>query len=333
MRRVLNATGRYVAANTNASTENVGFHWNALCAMSWGRLAELYLRAKAAARKGDTEPMRQFYQKRLALPWRDYFEDFKLEITPSGYRLGETWDGEAAVDKQGRILDTPFDPAQAAAPLRILTVDCQMDHFYAVARGWSAEGSSRLVWCEKIPTWDEVAAIQERFSIHPNLVFVDAGHATYDVYRECARRGWIALMGDKRPTYVHRTKDGRSVHRFYSPRRKVVMGRGQSCSVFYWSNLNIKDMLARLRRNQDPERGPTWEIAEDAGDDYLGQMESEQRVRKGGKWLWERIGKRPNHYWDCESMQVAAAVMLKLVGREAAHDAHSEPAPAEAAAE
>ena len=45
-------------------------------------------------------------------------------------------------------------------------------------------------------------------------------------------------------------------------------------------------------------------------------MESEQRVRKGGKWLWERIGKRPNHYWDCEAMQVAAAVMLKLVGQE-----------------
>jgi hypothetical protein len=39
-------------------------------------------------------------------------------------------------------------------------------------------------------------------------------------------------------------------------------------------------------------------------------------VRKGGKWLWERIGKRPNHYWDCEAMQVAAAVMLKLVGQE-----------------
>jgi hypothetical protein len=75
-------------------------------------------------------------------------------------------------------------------------------------------------------------------------------------------------------------------------------------------------MLARLRRNQDPERGPTWEIAEDAGDDYLTQMESEQRVRNGGKWLWERIGKRPNHYWDCEAMQVAAAVMLKLVGQE-----------------
>jgi hypothetical protein len=86
-------------------------------------------------------------------------------------------------------------------------------------------------------------------------------------------------------------------------------------------------MLARLRRNQDPERGPTWEIAEDAEEDYLAQMESEHRIRKGGKWLWEQIGKRPNHYWDCEAMQVAAAVMLKLVGREAVSD---EPAGDEA---
>ena len=311
---MLNATGRYVRTNLNAVAENVGFHWNALCAMSWGRLAELYLRGKAAARKGDIEPLKQFYQKRLALPWRDYLEDFKIEITPSGYRLGETWDEEAGVDKQGRIVPAPYEPAQVATLLRILTVDCQMDHFFLVARSWSAEGSSRLLWHERVPTWEEVEAVQARFNIHHGLVFVDAGYATYDVYRECARRGWTALMGDRRATYVHRLKDGKSVHRFYSPRRKVVLGKGQGCSVFYWSNLNIKDMLARLRRNQ--EHGPGWEIAEDADDDYLTQLESEHRVRKGGKWLWERIGKRPNHYLDCEAMQVAAAVMLKLVGRE-----------------
>lgn len=49
-RRQLNASGAYVAQNPKASVENVGFHWNALCAMSWGKLAEMYLRAKAAAR-------------------------------------------------------------------------------------------------------------------------------------------------------------------------------------------------------------------------------------------------------------------------------------------
>ena len=47
---VINATGAFVQRNPKASKENVGFHWNALCAMSWGQLAELYLRAKTAAR-------------------------------------------------------------------------------------------------------------------------------------------------------------------------------------------------------------------------------------------------------------------------------------------
>ncbi len=77
------------------------------------------------------------------------------------------------------------------------------------------------------------------------------------------------------------------------------------------------DTLARLRRNQDPERGATWEVPDDIDDEYLAQMESEQRVKDGGKWLWKQIGKRPNHYLDCEAMQAAAATMLKLIGREA----------------
>ena len=154
----------YVRTNLNASPENVGFHWNALCAMSWGRLAELYLRAKAAAKQGDLEPLRQFYQKRLALPWRDYLEDFKLEIMPSGYRLGETWDDEAAVSKHGKLLTPPFDADQVASPLRFMTVDCQMDHFFVIVRGWSLDGSSRLVWRERVPTWDEVLSLQERFT-------------------------------------------------------------------------------------------------------------------------------------------------------------------------
>jgi hypothetical protein len=33
--------------------------------------------------------------------------------------------------------------------------------------------------------------------------------------------------------------------------------------------------------------------------------------------MWKQIGSRPNHYFDCESMQATAATMLKIVGREA----------------
>ena len=32
--------------------------------------------------------------------------------------------------------------------------------------------------------------------------------------------------------------------------------------------------------------------------------------------MWKQIGSRPNHYFDCEGMQAAAATMLKIVGRE-----------------
>jgi hypothetical protein len=183
-------------------------------------------------------------------------------------------------------------------------------------RSCSANGSSRLIWSERLLTFDDVEALQTRFGIHPSLVFLDAGYATYDVYRECGKRGWVALMGDRRPTFVHRTKTGKSVQRFYSPRRKVVLGHATHCYVHYWSNLNLKDTLARLRRNQDPERGATWEVPDDIDDEYLAQMESERRVKKGGKWMWERVGKRPNHYWDAECLQAVAATMLKLIGRE-----------------
>jgi phage terminase large subunit GpA-like protein len=314
VRRELSLTGKYVVTNPNAPRENAGFHWNALCAMSWGRLAELYLRAKAAARMGDTTLLQQFYQKRLALPWREYMEDYRLEITPGGYLRGESWDGEAGVDSAGRIIP-PGLPS--VCPLRILTVDCQLDHLFLVARAWAADGSSRLIWNERVLTFTDVATVQERFGVHPSLVFVDAGHATYDVYRECAARGWTALMGDKRATFTHKVKGRKAVERFYSPRRKVVLGRGQSCSVFYWSNLNIKDTLARVRRNQNPDNGPVWEVPDDIDEDYLAQMESERRVRRNGRWMWEQIGSRGNHYFDCEAMQMAAATMLKIIGREA----------------
>lgn len=316
MRRILNNSGLYIKGNPNAPKGNVGFHWNALCSTSWGLLAVLYLQAKAAAKQGDIEPLKIFYQKRLAVFWSDYIGDFKLEIDPGSYQLGQTWDEEAAISRSGKIVRPPFDQAIVSAPLRIITIDWQLDHFYLVCRAWAADGSSRLLWRERILTLEEADVIQERFSVHNNLVFVDAGYAPYEVYRECAKRGWTALVGDRRATFVHKGPDGRSIHRFYSPRRRVVLTKGSTCSVFYWSNLNIKDILARLQRNQDPDSGPTWEIPQDAGDDYLAQMDSERRVNKNGKWLWERIGSRPNHYFDCEAMQVAAAVMLKLVGRE-----------------
>ena len=308
-RKLLNSSAKFVPQNPNAPTTKAGFHWNSLASMSWGELAEMYLRAKESCRRGDMEDLKNFYQKRLALPWGDLEEDFTLDISPSGYRMGDEWESEAAVGAKGAILPPPHENKNRVR-LRFLTVDVQMDHFYAVVRSWACDASSRLVYCAKLQTWEDVEILQNRFGVFPQLVFVDAGYSTFEVYRNCAKHKWTALMGDGRRDFPHRV-NGKIAQRFYSTARHPLVS-DRKCRMHYWSNLGIKDTLARLRSNRNPDEGSTWEVPSDVPEEYLKMLDSEQRVKKGNSWEWRQIGKRPNHYWDCEAMQVCAAYMMKL---------------------
>ena len=52
------------------------------------------------------------------------------------------------------------------------------------------------------------------------------------------------------------------------------------------------------------------------------QMFSERRRERHDKagqtvYEWHRVGKRDNHLWDCEGMQVAAAMMAKCLAETA----------------
>lgn len=316
MRRILNKDGKFIPLNPNAAKENRGYHWNALASMSWGKLAELYLRAKIAARKGDSSLLQQFYQKRLALPWKEFAEDYRLEIASGSYVSGDTWSEEAGFNIKGEIIAPPFGEGECIAPLRILTVDVQMDCFYLAVRAWSMNGSSRLLWHERVLTWEDIEEVQKRFRILDNLVFVDAGYNSFEVYKQCGKRNWIALMGDNRANFFHRLPQGKTVLRFYSPVKHIFISRFVKCRMHFWSNLNVKDTLARIRRNQNPADGATWEVPTDISEDYLKQMESEHRIKKGNNWIWEQIGNRPNHYLDCEAMNCAGALMLKIIGND-----------------
>lgn len=331
MRRTLNASAVFVPQNASAPPDAVGFHWNALATMSWGALAEIYLRAKLNARAGDVSALKQFWQKRLAIPWREYVEDYKLEIVTASYRKGEPWECAAGINRQGKVVPPGSDGIRYR--LYVLTVDVQQDHYYVVVRAWSETGSSRLIWHEKVFQLSDIEAIQTKFLVHPMLVFIDARHDTYNVYTACSKRGWTALMGHDKLTFAHRTASGKSIERFYSPVRAVALGTAKA-NMHYFSNLNIKDTLTKLRRNQDPEAGPTWEVYDEADEDYRKQLESERRVKDGDKWRWKLIGHRDNHYWDCEVMQACAATMLKLIGREAVEpEEASSPVPAPGADE
>lgn len=334
---------RFVPQNPGASKSNVGFHWNGLCAGSWGNLAELYLRAKQSAKAGNIEPLKIFWQKRLALPFTEYTEDFSIELTASGYQRGNAdWEKEGAI-MAGRILIPDEDDAPKVR-LRFLTVDVQIDHFWWLVTQWSPDGSSRRVDWGTVQTWEDIIGLQERFGITSSLVGIDAGFNSYEVYQRCSLHGWVALMGDRRNTWTHRLKQRlgvgvrmKAVERFYSPKRMIHVAAGKTAQMFYWSNLNVKDTLSRIRRNQDIARGPTWEVPVEAFDEanedknrvsYLAQLESERRIKEGEKWRWEQIQKMPNHLWDCEAMATVFAFMLKILGRETEAGDSMEPEPA-----
>ena len=368
-RRMMNDPERgakFVVMNPDAPANYRSFHWNGFASTPCGEIAKLYVEAKAAERRGDVGLLKIFYQKRLATPWLDMYSDYKMEIERSTYLMGEDWDEECGILRNGVIVDRlPDKPERADFPTeedylealqkhsrlvgskpvrgRMLKVDCQRDHYWATVSSFSANGSMRLLWCaggreaaenpNPLLTWEDVEALQERFDVANHLVFVDAGDNTNQVYQECAKRGWTALMGDGRHTFTHRIpidpkfpeKGMKRVERFYSPEKRIMLGRGLFCRMHFFSNLQCKDILARMRNNQDATTGATYEVPDDVPEYFLRHMDSERRIKKGAKWAWELIGKRPNHLWDCEAMGISGMVMMKLLGRDAVEEKIEEP--------
>lgn len=334
-RRDLNRTGEFVAMNPSAPSGKVGFHLNALATMSWAALVEEYLTAKVASWRGDFGPLQQFHMKRLAGFFGEAAdEDFQIEIEGSGYQTNDLaewqddpdeWD-EGAISMIGGSLRIVRGPAstrgQAFQRLRFFTVDVQRDHFWGVIRSYTPDGRSRLIWAGKILSWEEIEHLGRKFEIHRNLTFIDCGDQPFaDVYPNAARFGFTCLRGDKRLTFGHREgrKKGALVQRYYSPVRWVTLGDGTSkkIRVHHFSALNCRDVLARLMKMPD-----RWQLPDNLAKlcpEYEEQLSSQRRVKnRNGNWIWKTVGKRGEHLADCETMQIVAGLMVKILGAEVA---------------
>lgn len=296
-RQQINRNARFVAQNTSAARGRVGFHWNCFSTMPWSDIAALYSDALDASERGNDEPLKQFFQKRLALPWQaDYDYDYDASETKKavGYRLREPWSGEA---------EKHF--GDSTVRLRFLTVDVQQDHFYWVIRLWGNDGRSRLYDCGIAQTFDEISQIMNANAILPRLVGIDCGFRTDEVFEFCAKTGATALRGDKKNGWDFKTQSGR-VEKAYSPKEIIQVAPRSYCGRHFFSDLRCKDILANLRSRD----GDRWTYPDNAPKNYEKMLYSEKKNEKG---VWEQIGRRPNHFLDCEAMQICFALMLGLV--------------------
>ncbi len=303
-RRKLALSGVWVKHNKNAPANRVSFTWSALLPpwVRWRNIVEEFLRAKAALELGATDPMKAFINETLGEPWREQ-SLYEQEIVAGKYKFGDEWpDGF----------------------IRFLTVDKQKDCYWFVCRAWARNGSSRLVAYERVHTWEDIKAAQDRLGVAAKAVIVDSGFATNEVYEQCCKYGWTAFKGEDRENFPHYLENGLRVLRAFSTIQAGDPGMGthlqgaRACPLFLWSNPTVKDILWRLKLG----KGALWEIPSNIGKDYTEQLNSEAKVKTINKqtgfavWKWIVIGRRPNHLWDCECMQVVCAMMAEILDCE-----------------
>lgn len=309
-RQEMNERGFYAVTNPLASSDNAGYTWEAVCARSWGAIAEMYLRAKTIADlTGDTNPLRIFSQKQRAKFWSDAPDAFDSLQAIGDYKQGDVWDEEALLDPSTKRVSAEKDkPNQIKT--RFMTVDVQRTGFYCLVRAWASDGRSRLIKWKYVQTWEDVDGLAKTNGVIPAFVYVDCGDQFDDVIRQCGIYKWTALRGDARydfPWRIQTTQGIKNVSKTYAPARIVNVGTG-AVRVHHYSNLALKDQLSRLRKIGKHT------CPNDCGQEYLDQMESEVRtMNTNGKPEWKRIGKRANHLWDCEVMQLVPTLAFGLL--------------------
>jgi hypothetical protein len=292
-----NRGGAYLPGRPEADGRHRSFAWNSLIAEDLGQLAVEFLQAGEFKRRGQLQPLRDFYMQRLALPWKDEAEDLaQIQVVGlSDYTLAEMFEAGA----------TKLDGEAG----RFMTVDRQRDHFWVVVRVWKTDGDTLLLWRGKVLTTEQIVETAEHFGVEPQLVCEDAQYHTAEVYADCVRYGWTALHGSGDDGFAH-VIAGNKVTRFYSPIKRAAVPGGQARYMF-WASDPVKDVLASLRA------GGGWQVPADVGDDYVRQLRGEtkrERINKTtgrSEWRWVKVG--PNHYLDCEAMQVAVALALQIL--------------------
>lgn len=309
---------RYRAFNPSASMKTRAWAVSGVAVYPWADLVKQFLNAQQSLDLGDDEEMKQFILKGLNEPWSDdVIFDVNTNSTGDYSMTGEPW-------KEGSCVAMTID-VQELAP-----------YFWFVVRDWSDDGRSRLRQCGYAHTWDQLRELQQKNQVTDRMVLCDVTYNPSEVLERCAQWGWLALRGRDEDSFVHSKGLPSPIRRYFSEPRVVDTAIGtdkqgdalrRRAVEIMWANTPCKDILARLYGGKAVYFG----IGSDVPQFYLNQMTSERKQvveTRGTREIrrWVRVGKRPNHLWDCEAMQVVFG-LIKGPLRRAAPPPEEPPAP------
>lgn len=294
--------GRWVATNPNAKTTVRSYH--VPCFLSpfksgdFGEVAVAFLKAESAG----AVALRTFVYEYLAEPWtQDVERIYDDQVTR---RVGEYFAKSSFFDK---LVD--YAKVQRA---RFLTVDVQKLNLWYVVREWCVGGDSCLIEWGYCVTWDDVDAIALRNKVE--AVLVDSGYAIRksEVYEECIRRRMVPAKGDDHMSDTDLLWKKSDINPYEGTRRQNL---GESMGLVLWKTDTFKQLL--VSRIRGDTRG--WWVYRGIERDYCLQITAEERTPKG--WVQRR---RDNHVFDCEAMQILAALAYGYLSKFDLPDAESK---------
>lgn len=281
----------------------IGFHLNSIYSpwLTFSALASEFLLAI-----GDPARMMDFRNSRLAEP----FEEQATKIAPEVY-TAKIERAEANGIKPGIV------PMWAGVVT--MTVDTQKDHFWACIRAWGNKFRSRLIYFDRLESFEEVEGLfrtplrmENGAYVQPRICLIDSG-GTADPETGVSRTSQVYQFSLRNPSLFIPTKGASQAqinpirHTQVTPKLPDGMGRMPTISMVIVETNWFKDLLSARINDKEVE----WELTSDALKlDYCRQMASEHKIfdRKAGKYRWVPISMgSPNHAWDCEVLQNVAA--------------------------
>lgn len=287
----------------------VGFHLPALNSyfVSMSEVARAYLRWKES---GLMKDLKDFFNQYLALPWKEQFEERQEE------ELERLCDDRPSGIVPGPLPETPDEPRVSAL---LATVDTQKNYFRYVVRAWGY-GKSTPSWLVRCGAVESFADLEEvlldaRFAdaagneYAVQKVMIDAmGNRTAKVYEWAAkhRNRVMPWKGEK----AMATPYAMTPREYYPgvDGKKVPIKGG----LILWrcDTTNYKSALAEKLMIAPGDPGAfLLHSNEDKGlNTYFKEMCAETYSEEVMGWVNPKG--RPNHFWDCEVMQMALADIL-----------------------
>ena len=298
-RRELTGSCEWVCVDDSGIPGVKTYHYNAL-AVSWIRFSDLakeLVVAQQETEAGDPASFRQYVQKRFGEFWKEEELFVTDEFETSDYHLTDYTAGQKIPDER----------------IRVMAVDVQAQYYYVVIRAWRPDGASMLLYADTVNTERDLRALQGQYGVAPSQVFVDCAYDTPRVLAMCARNHWLGINSTKAPKFRHKTRDGRTVEKIWSPLKKQRTTSGLA-AYYTFSSDSAKDIMGNIRAG----KGVDFLLPKDVSKVYLRHLAGENKKKVFNKktrhteYQWVQTAPRCD-FWDCEVMALVGAMIHRAV--------------------